>query len=246
MRDLAIDARGVQKSYGTGALATPVLRGIDFSVDRGEVVMLAGPSGSGKTTLLSLFGCVLSPTAGTIALFGDTVSGLAESELPAVRLAYIGFVFQGHNLVASMSATENVVFQLELRGWSAKDATREAHRLLERVGLADRRDHLPGELSGGQRQRVAIARAIAGSPPLVLADEPTASLDAESGLGVMNILRALAREQQTTAVIVTHDARIFHFADRVEHIEDGRMVAAPRSGPAVGSGVHVSEELGAR
>src|SRR6185436_4016341 len=133
-------------------------------------------------------------TAGTIRLFGETVSGRPEKDLPALRLRYVGFVFQGHNLIASLTARENVALPLELRGWPAREARREALRLLERVGLADRGDSLPSQLSGGQRQRVAVARAVAGAPPVVLADEPTASLDTQTGLAVVDLLRELARE----------------------------------------------------
>lgn len=221
----AIDAQGVSKKYGSGANATTVLRGVDLRVAPGELVMLAGPSGSGKTTLLSLIGCVLSATEGSIRLLGETVSGRPERELPALRLRYVGFVFQGHNLIASLSARENVALPLELRGWSAPAARSEATRLLERVGLGDREEALPSELSGGQRQRVAVARAVAGAPPIVLADEPTASLDAQTGLAVTEMLRELARERACTVVVVTHDARIFQFADRVVHIDDGRIAS---------------------
>ncbi|HVY44824.1 MAG TPA: ABC transporter ATP-binding protein, partial [Minicystis sp.] len=177
----AVEARGLKKTFGKGALAVPALRGVDFAVDPGEFVMLAGPSGSGKTTLLSLLGCVLKPTEGTIRLFDEVVSDKPEAELPRVRTAYIGFIFQGHNLIASLTAAENVVLQLELRGVPRDEAEGVARDVLVRVGLGDKLDKKPGDLSGGQRQRVAIARAVAGAPPLVLADEPTAALDAENG-----------------------------------------------------------------
>lgn len=224
MRELAIDVQGVTKVFGQGPNAFHALKGVDFAAATGEVVMIVGPSGSGKTTLLSLIGCVLQPTAGSIRLFGDEVSRRREAELPRLRLSYIGFVFQGHNLIASLSATDNVAFPMQLRGWGATEARKESHRLLERVGLGDKLDRLPGDLSGGQRQRVAIARAVGGNPPLILADEPTASLDARSGVVVSEMLRDLAKERGHTVVIVTHDNRIFHLADRVVHIEDGQML----------------------
>jgi putative ABC transport system ATP-binding protein len=217
----AIETRGVTKTFGSGALAVTALKGIDLTVRRGEFLMLVGPSGSGKTTLLSLLGCVLTPSEGELALFGEVVSKRPEHEMPRLRLAYIGFVFQAHNLIASLSAIDNVAFQLELRGQGRSAALREARALLERVGLGAKLDKRPRELSGGQRQRVAIARAVAGSPPLILADEPTASLDAESGLMVTEMLRELARERGHTVVVVTHDSRIFQLADRITHIEDG-------------------------
>ena len=215
-------ARGLSKSYdATKAL---VLKGVSLDIFAGECVMLVGPSGSGKTTLLSILGCVLRPDEGTLKLFDEDVTGLTEAELPRIRRALIGFAFQGHNLIASLSAEENVVFQLHMRGVGGVRAVNRARELLDRVGLTEWRDALPQELSGGQRQRVAVARALAGSPRLVLADEPTASLDLESGLQVMDLFKSLAAEQGGTLVIVTHDARIFKYADRIEHLEDGLIV----------------------
>jgi putative ABC transport system ATP-binding protein len=224
MSELAIDARGVTKVYGEGALAYQALRGVDFSVQRGEFVMLVGPSGSGKTTLLSILGCVLRASEGTVNLLGRDVTRASDDELPGLRLAHIGFIFQGHNLLASLTARDNVAMLLELRGRSRRDAVAEADRLLAEVGLADRAERLPRDLSGGQRQRVAIARALAGSAPILLADEPTASLDAQSGLRVTESLRELATRRGHTVVVVTHDSRIFHLADRIVRIEDGRVV----------------------
>jgi putative ABC transport system ATP-binding protein len=224
---LAVDARAVNKRFGSGALAFQALSDVDFAVARGELVMLVGPSGSGKTTLLSILGCVLQPTSGEVRLFGHDVGALRERELPAVRAALIGFVFQGHNLIASLTARDNVAMIARLRGQSKRAATAEADALLEQVGLADKRTRRPTELSGGQRQRVAIARALAGEPPLILADEPTAALDATTGHEVTELLVGLARRRGTTVVIVTHDNRIFQFADRIVSIEDGRIAATP-------------------
>lgn len=220
----AIRARGVTKVFGAGGLEYHALRGIDVDVARGEFLMLAGPSGSGKTTLLSIVGCVLSATSGSVHLFGEDVTALAPSRLPDLRLRRIGFIFQGHNLIASLSARENVALVARMQGFGKQEAGRRAEALLDRVGLGDKVDNLPAQLSGGQRQRVAIARALAGEPPLVLADEPTAALDAQSGLGVTELLRELCREHGRTVVVVTHDSRIFHLADRMVHIEDGRIV----------------------
>jgi putative ABC transport system ATP-binding protein len=223
---LAVEALGVTKTFGKGALAVPALRGVDFCVPKGEFVMLAGPSGSGKTTLLSLLGCVLKPTAGTIRLFDEVISDVPEGDLPRIRTDYIGFVFQGHNLIASLTAAQNVVLQLELRGMENEEAWIAAEEILARVGLADKASRKPMDLSGGQRQRVAIARAVAGGPPLILADEPTAALDAENGRLVTEMLRSLAKERGHTVVVVTHDSRIFHLADRIVHIEDGLIQEA--------------------
>jgi putative ABC transport system ATP-binding protein len=239
--DHAVDARGVRKVFGKGALAFEALKGVDLQARRGEFVMLAGPSGSGKTTLLSILGCVLSPTSGDVRLCGEDVSRLHEDELPRIRTEYIGFIFQGNNLIASLTTEQNVALQLELRGVRTREALDEARGLLDKVGLADKIGRKPMDLSGGQRQRVAIARALAGDPPVILADEPTAALDAENGRHVTEILRALARERGTTVVVVTHDNRIFHLAARIVHIEDGHITGAepapvsavpPSHGPA--------------
>jgi putative ABC transport system ATP-binding protein len=200
------------------------LRGVDFEARAGEFVMLSGPSGSGKTTLLSIMGCVLTPTTGEVKIYGEMISGRRESELPRLRLSYIGFIFQGHNLIASFDALENVALSKRMSGHSVRDSNREAKRLLERVGLGDKLDRKPNELSGGQRQRVSIARALAGSPPIILADEPTASLDAETGMTVTMLLKDMAREAGHTVVVVTHDNRIYHLGDRIVHIEDGHIV----------------------
>jgi putative ABC transport system ATP-binding protein len=226
MTELAVDANQVTKVYGKGALAFHALKGVDFHIRRGEFVMLAGPSGSGKTTLLSILGCVLSASSGEVRLFGERISGRPESALPGVRLSYIGFIFQGHNLIASLSAGDNIRLVLQLRGYSPKAALSEARELLERVELGDKFAARPAELSGGQRQRVSIARALAGRPPLILADEPTASLDAHSGLLVTELLKDMARQKGHTVVVVTHDSRIFHLADRIVNIEDGQIKPA--------------------
>jgi putative ABC transport system ATP-binding protein len=226
--EVTIDARNVTKTYGAGALAFQALRGVDFFAREGEFVMLNGPSGSGKTTLLSILGCVLTPSGGSVKIWGEEIAGRKERELPALRLAYIGFIFQGHNLLASLESRENVALPLRMRGWGTGAAMKEADRLLERVGLGDKRERRPHELSGGQKQRVAIARALAGAPPIILADEPTASLDAETGLGVTQLLKDLAVQGGHTVVVVTHDNRIFHLADRIVNIEDGHIVNGPK------------------
>ena len=224
MSDLAIELHGLTKTYGSGALAFQALKGIDLQVKTGEFMMLVGPSGSGKTTLLSILGCVLSPSEGEAFLFGEALHGRKESELPDLRLSYIGFIFQGNNLIPALTVEDNVAFPLELRGASRKQALTEARDVLSAVGLADKLKRHPNDLSGGQRQRVAVARAVAGRPPLILADEPTASLDAQTGQQVTELLKKLSTERGHTVVVVTHDNRIFHFADRTVHIEDGLLV----------------------
>ena len=229
--DWAVDARGVHKIFGQGTLACHALRGVDFQVRPGEFVMLAGPSGSGKTTLLSILGCVLTASAGEVTLFGQRITHRSESELPLLRLGNIGFIFQGHNLIASLTARENVALPLQMRGWSMRESFAQAAGLLARVDLADKQESRPHELSGGQRQRVAVARSLAGNPPLILADEPTAALDAQAGLHVTELLKNLCREHESTVVVVTHDNRIFHLADRMVYIEDG-LIRPPEEAPS--------------
>ncbi len=223
----AVQLKGLTKTYGEGALAFQALKGIDLTVPRGEFMMLVGPSGSGKTTLLSILGCVLTPTSGEGWLFDEPLHGRREAELPDLRLSYIGFIFQGHNLMPALNLEDNVAFPLELRGYSRRASVQEAREVLGAVGLGDKLTRHPEDLSGGQRQRVAVARAVAGRPPLILADEPTAALDAQSGMQVTELLRALSAERGHTVIVVTHDNRIFHLADRTVHIEDGLLVAPP-------------------
>jgi putative ABC transport system ATP-binding protein len=220
---MVIEVRGLIRRYGTGENTFLALRGIDLDVARGEILFITGPSGSGKTTLLSILGCVLAPSEGSAKVLGTEVGGLSEREAAAFRLRQLGFVFQGHNLIASLTALENVRLPLMLAGVPAPEAEARALAELTAVGIADRADRLPRDLSGGQRQRVAIARALAGNPPVLLADEPTASLDAQSGRDVMERMTRLARERGTTVVVVTHDNRIFPYADRIVSIEDGML-----------------------
>jgi len=219
----AVEAVGLTKSFGSGNVACRALRGVDLRVDVGEFVMLSGPSGSGKTTLLSILGCVLSPSEGEVRLFGERISHRAKSELPEIRLWHLGFVFQGHHLIDSITALHNVALPLQLRGESTRRSLDVARTMLARLGLSAVTRRMPAELSGGERQRVAIARALVGEPELILADEPTASLDAENGLAVMSLLRNSCREAGATALVVTHDTRIYHLADRVLYMDDGRI-----------------------
>jgi putative ABC transport system ATP-binding protein len=221
--DSAISARDISKTYAQGEAAMRALDGVTMDVDRGELVLLMGPSGSGKTTLLSIMGCILRPSGGTIGVLGRDVTSLGEHELPRVRLEHIGFVFQGFNLFPTLTAQANVALALDLKGVARREAARRAAILLEQVGLERKLDAYPADLSGGQKQRVAIARAIAGDPPIVLADEPTAALDTQSGHTVMALLRSLAHERDRSVVIVSHDTRMLGYADRIVHLEDGRI-----------------------
>jgi putative ABC transport system ATP-binding protein len=219
-----VSVRGLTRQYGKGDAAFLALRGVDLDVQKGEVLFISGPSGSGKTTLLSIMGCVLSPTGGVARVLGRDVTRLSERALDDLRLHSIGFIFQGHNLIASQTAVGNVRLPLMLRGIGGRAARRQAVEELVAVGLGDKLNRVPRDLSGGQRQRVAVARATVGDPPLILADEPTASLDAAAGIDVMDILTGLARTRGSTVIVVTHDSRIDHYADRIVHIEDGSLV----------------------
>ncbi|MEZ4462828.1 MAG: ABC transporter ATP-binding protein [bacterium] len=223
---VTIEARNVEKIYGEGSTAYRALRGVDFVVEQGEFVMLEGPSGSGKTTLLSIMGCVLNATQGSVNLLGYDITQWKEKQLASFRLENIGFIFQGHNLIASMTNAENVGLVLELQGASHTEAKRESRSLLDQLGIGETWNRKPADISGGQRQRVAIARALAAKPPIVLADEPTASLDATSGLLVTEMLKERAKAQNATVVVVTHDNRIHHLADRIVGIEDGLILGA--------------------
>lgn len=229
----AISVSDVTKVYGTGAASIRVLDQVDFAARAGEVVFLMGPSGSGKTTLLSIMGCILRATSGSVKIRGQEVAQLPERELPRVRLAHIGFIFQGFNLFPALNVRENVALALDLKRIRGRQADQQAMELLERVGLAHKAKELPANLSGGQKQRVAIARALAGDPEIVLADEPTAALDGASGRAVLELLRELAHERGRAVVIVTHDSRALTYADRIVHIEDGKIEPAASLAVAV-------------
>jgi putative ABC transport system ATP-binding protein len=222
----ALEARAVQHVYGTGATAFTALKGIDLSVTPGEVLLLMGPSGSGKTTLLQILGCLLTPSDGEVRLKGHSLTGLGAEERGRLRLKHFGFVFQHYNLFPALTAVENVIVAFDLQGVGRMEARARAMGLLGSVGLETKAQALPAELSGGQKQRVAIARAMAGAPDIILADEPTAALDSESGTVIVDLLRRLAHDHRRTVVIVTHDARIQRVADRIIQLEDGRIAAA--------------------
>lgn len=230
----AIEIKDLVKTYGSGETAVHALKGIDLEVLQGELLMLLGASGSGKTTLVSIIGCILSATTGSCKIHGVETIGLPQNRLPQIRLENIGFIFQAFNLFPALTVQENVEITLDLKGVRGAKARRKAIELLERVGLGSKLKSHPADLSGGQKQRVAIARALAGDPRIILADEPTAALDAESGQLVMDMLKELANEQDRAVVVVTHDNRIFKYADRLVHIDDGRIKADGEIIPAAG------------
>jgi lipoprotein-releasing system ATP-binding protein len=225
MADPLLRLEGVRKAYG-GRVPTPVLHGIDLTLETAEFVALTGPSGSGKSTLLNLIGLLDRPTAGEVYLQGEPTAALGDGERTRLRARRLGFVFQFHHLLPAFTAVENVEMPLLAdRGRRDDEMRARAVDLLEEVGLGDRMDYPATDLSGGQQQRVAIARALVGSPPLVLADEPTGNLDSESGEQVFRLLRRFNRTRDTAFLIVTHDERIARRCDRVVHLVDGRVVS---------------------
>jgi putative ABC transport system ATP-binding protein len=224
MPHATIDLNNVSKRYESGGDAPLAVKRVTLQIFSGEVTVLMGPSGSGKTTLLSMIGAVLAPSSGAIAVCGCALQKCDESRRQSFRREKIGFIFQSYNLLSSLTVLENIHIALSLRG----APTRDALPILEHVGLAAKADAYPQQLSGGQRQRVAVARALAGSPPVLLADEPTAALDAIQGRRVMNLLRTRAKKSGTTVVVVTHDPRVREFADRVIEMEDGRVTRIVR------------------
>jgi putative ABC transport system ATP-binding protein len=218
-----LSVRNLVKVYATGAQEYRALDGVDLDIESGDITLLMGPSGSGKTTLVSIMGCILRSTSGSVKVLGREVSGLSERALPKIRLDHIGFIFQGFNLFPTLNAQENVEMTLDLKGIRGAAARKRAQELLDQVGLADKLKSFPADLSGGQKQRVAIARALAGDPEIILADEPTAALDSQSGRTVLGLLRTLAHDRGRAVVVVTHDSRALEYADRIVHIEDGRI-----------------------
>ncbi len=218
-----IITKELSKIYREGKIEVTALEQVDVTLKEGEVVGLFGPSGSGKTTLLSILGCILRSTSGSLTIYGNEVGGLEESQLPSIRKRYISFIFQGFNLFPALTAYENVILGLKMKGIIGKDADQRTKYIMNEVGLADRLNFLPRDLSGGQRQRVAVARALAADSPIVLADEPTGNLDHSNGRKVMELLREMASAQRRCVVVATHDNRIEDLFDRVLYMEDGRI-----------------------
>lgn len=217
----AVMARDVEMAFRSGNESTFVLQGVDLDIPQGEIQLLMGPSGSGKTTLLSILAGILTPTSGRVHLLGQDITGMSKKQLGQFRLKNIGFIFQGFNLFPALTAAENVEVALAMKGIRGAAGKQQSRELLAQVGLGDRINYLPRDLSGGQKQRVAIARALAGDPKLIMADEPTASLDSHSGHTVIELLRDLAKESKRTVLMVTHDPRLLDVADRVAYLEDG-------------------------
>ncbi|MEV0006890.1 ABC transporter ATP-binding protein [Streptomyces sp. NPDC051840] len=219
----------LHRSYGSGAAAVHALRGVSFEIPRGELVALKGRSGSGKTTLLNLVGGLDTPDSGRITVDGTDLSELGEDGLLELRRDRIGFIFQSFGLIPILTAAENVGVPMRLRRTDPHEREERVALLLSLVGLGDHAQQRPGELSGGQQQRVAIARALANRPALLIADEPTGQLDAETGLAVMQLLRAVVRGEGVTVLVATHDPQLLGFADRVLELSDGHIVEHARS-----------------
>lgn len=213
----------VSKVYGQGDAAVRAVDGVNFAINAGELVLFLGPSGAGKTTLLSLIGGLLQPTNGVIHVAGADLRTLSPKALAQFRLRQIGFIFQFFQLLAALTARENVEMVLRLGGHPSHIARQEAERLLKRFGLTHRLTHLPAQLSGGEKQRVALARALALQPPIIIADEPTGSLDSHHGEEVIRLLRQLVDEEGRTVLVASHDPRLINVATRVLHCEDGRV-----------------------
>ncbi len=225
LRDgIAVFSRDVTKVFGLGEAQVQALRGIDLEVRLGELTMLVGPSGSGKTTLLSVITGLLNATSGELVVLGERPAVLSQQDLILFRRKNLGFVFQQYNLIPALTAAENVAVPLLAGGVKRQQAVARGKELLATLGMAHRAHALPSELSGGEQQRVALARALIHEPRLIVCDEPTSALDGRTGHAVMELLSATAVRPDRAVIIVTHDARIFDFADRIAHMDDGRIV----------------------
>ena len=222
--DFAVRCRGVVKTYGKPPNQVAALRGLDLDVRRGELLMLVGPSGCGKTSLISIIAAILDQDAGSCEVLGQDLNALGSLERARFRSLSLGFVFQVFNLLPALTALENVSVPLLIQGLGRRQAEARAAEFLDSVGLAERRRMRPAQLSGGQQQRVAIARALAGDPQLIICDEPTSSLDHDTGHSVMDILKRHATSPDRAVIVVTHDPRIFSFADRLARMDDGRVI----------------------
>ncbi|NLG78956.1 MAG: ABC transporter ATP-binding protein [Firmicutes bacterium] len=218
-----LELEGVRKDYRQGRLTVPALRGIDLEVESGEFMAIAGPSGSGKTTLLNLVGCLDTPTEGVIRLDGIELAKLPKAQLADIRRRRIGFVFQSYNLIPVLTAYENVEFSLALLGENSSNVKDRVMRILADVGLSGLENRRPGDLSGGQQQRVAIARALVKGPDLVLADEPTANLDSETGKAIIELMLEMNQKKGTTFIFSTHDPMVMNYARRLVTVRDGRI-----------------------
>jgi putative ABC transport system ATP-binding protein len=223
--EYAIVCEGVEKSFGEGEARVRALRGVDLEIRMGELAMLVGPSGCGKTTLLSVIAGLLDASGGSVDVLGETPARMTRQEQILFRRRNLGFVFQQYNLLPALTAAENVAVPLLAAGVNRREAIRESGLLLAQLGLEERASALPAQLSGGQQQRVALARALIHEPRLIVCDEPTSALDAKTGHAVMELLSRVAVRPDRAVIVVTHDSRVFEFADTIAHMNDGRIVA---------------------
>ena len=230
LAELAVRVRGVTKEFGSGGAVTRALRGVDLDIPYGELLMLIGPSGCGKTTLVSIVAGTLEPTAGDVAVLGQDLGRMSNGRKVKFRRDNVGFVFQSYNLLPALTAAENAAVPLLIAGWNRRRAVEAAADVLDQLGMGDRLANLPSELSGGQQQRVAIARALVHEPRLLVCDEPTSALDAENGRITMELIQKIAVQPDRAVIVVTHDSRVYSFADRIASMEDGRIDAVA-SGP---------------
>jgi putative ABC transport system ATP-binding protein len=223
-----VACRHVVKTYGSGNAEVHALRGVTLDIYPGEITMLVGPSGCGKTTLLSVIAGILRPTSGSVVALGTELTKLNSWRRTAFRRQNVGFVFQQFNLLPALTATENAAVPLVIQGYSKRAALAQSNELLTKMGMGERLHNLPGNLSGGQQQRVAIARALVHHPHLLVCDEPTSALDAKTGHTILELLRSIAIEGDRAVIIVTHDSRIFEFADTLARMDDGHIVSIER------------------
>jgi putative ABC transport system ATP-binding protein len=221
---VAVCIRGLSKSFGSGEQRVQALRSVDWDVYAGQLTLIVGPSGCGKTTLLSVVAGILDCDAGDVTIFGQSLTAMSDRARTNFRAKNIGFVFQQYNLLPALTAAENSAIPLVIAGWSRERAVRHAGEVLASLGMGSKLLSLPSQLSGGQMQRVAIARALVHEPRLLVCDEPTAALDHETGLTVMELLRDAVVRPDRAVIVVTHDNRVFQFGERIAHMDDGRIV----------------------
>jgi putative ABC transport system ATP-binding protein len=233
-KEIAVRVRGVTKRFGTGESATFALRGVDLEVPYGELLMLVGPSGCGKTTLVSIVAGTLEPSDGEVVVLGQDLVAMGNGRKVRFRRDNVGFVFQAYNLLPALTVAENAAVPLLIAGWRRSRAVERAAGVLDELGLGDKLTSLPSELSGGQQQRVAIARALVHEPRLLVCDEPTSALDAENGRITMELIERIAVQPDRAVIVVTHDSRVYAFADRIASMEDGRI-------ESVSAGPHAAE-----
>lgn len=222
--EVAVRIRGVTKQFGEGERAVYALRSVDWDVYAGQMSLIVGPSGCGKTTLLSVIAGILNADSGSVTIFGDEVSAMKDRHRTRFRATRIGFIFQQYNLLPALTAAENAAIPLVIAGYSKAKAVAKSKEILASLGMAAKVDSFPNQLSGGQQQRVAISRALVHEPSLLVCDEPTAALDQQTGHSVMELLRDAAVKPDRAVVVVTHDNRVFHFGDRIAHMDDGLIV----------------------